>query len=68
MSPVQGKSPLVHVKKPYGYLAMLTCRLSSCNQSIQKTPADYTRKRVWQTGSEGRKDCPLNCDDKNKDF
>ena len=31
MSPVQGKSPPVQVKEPYGNLDMVTCRLSSCN-------------------------------------
>ena len=31
MSHVQGKSPPVQVKEPYGNLDMVTCRLSSCN-------------------------------------
>ena len=31
MSPVQGKSPPVQVKEPYGNFDMVTCRLSSCN-------------------------------------
>ena len=49
MSPVQGKSPPVQVKEPYGNLDMVTCRLSSCNPECTKyTPADNTRKRVWQ--------------------
>ena len=30
-SPVQGKSPPVQVKEPYGNFDMVTCRLSSCN-------------------------------------
>ena len=30
MSPVQGKSPPVQVKEPYGNLDIVTCRLSSC--------------------------------------
>ena len=30
MSPVQGESPLVQVKEPYGNFDMVTCRLSSC--------------------------------------
>ena len=47
MSPVQGKSPPVQVKEPYSNLDMVTCRLSSCNLSVQSTPADNTRKRVW---------------------
>ena len=48
MSPVQGESPLVQVKEPYGNLDMVTCRLSSYTRSVQSTPADNTRKRVWQ--------------------
>ena len=48
MSPVQGESPLVQVKEPYGNFDMVTCRLSSCTRSVQSTPADNTRKRVWQ--------------------
>ena len=31
MSPVQGKSPPVQVKEPYGNFDMVTCRLSSCS-------------------------------------
>ena len=31
MSPVQGKSPSVQVKEPYGNLDIVTCRLSSRN-------------------------------------
>ena len=31
MSPVQGKSPPVQVKEPYGNFDMVSCRLSSCN-------------------------------------
>ena len=48
MSPVQGKSPLVQVKEPYGNLDMVTCRLSSCSatRSVQCTPADNARKRA----------------------
>ena len=48
MSPVQGKSPLVQVKEPYGNFDMVTCRLLSCNPECTSTPADNTRKRVWQ--------------------
>ena len=48
MSPVQGKSSPVQVKEPYGNLDMVTCVLSSCTRSVQSTPADNTRKRVWQ--------------------
>ena len=46
MSPVQGKSPPVQVKEPYGNLDMVTCRLSSCNPSVQSTPGDNTHKRI----------------------
>ena len=55
MSPVQGKSPPVQVKEPYSNLDMVTCRLSSCNPSVQSTPADNTRKRVWQYIEKERK-------------
>ena len=46
MSPVQGKSPPVQVKEPYGNIDMVTCRISSCNPEC--TTADNTRKRIWQ--------------------
>ena len=36
MSHVQGKSPPVQVKEPYGNLDMVTCRLSSCNPECTK--------------------------------
>ena len=36
MSPVQGESPLVQVKEPYGNFDMVTCRLSSCNPECTK--------------------------------
>ena len=55
MSPVQGKSPPVQVKEPYSNLDMVTCRLSSCNPSVQSTPAHNTRKRVWQYIEKERK-------------
>ena len=57
MSPVQGKSPPVQVKEQYSNLDMVTCRLSSCNPSVQSTPADNTctRKRVWQYIEKERK-------------
>ena len=50
IKPVQGKSPPVQVKEPYGNLDMVTCRLSSCNRSVQSTPADNrpARMRVRQ--------------------
>ena len=59
MSPVQGKSPPVQVKEPYSNLDMVTCRLSSCNPSVQSTPADNTRKRVWQYTEKERNNTPL---------
>ena len=55
MSPVQEKSPPVQVKEPYSNLDMVTCRLSSCNPSVQSTPADNTHKRVWQYIEKERK-------------
>ena len=36
MPPVQGESPPVQVKEPYGNLDMVTCRLSSCNLECTK--------------------------------
>ena len=59
MSPVQGKSPPVQVKEPYSNLDMVICRLSSCNPSVQSTPADNTRKRVWQYIEKERNNTPL---------
>ena len=43
---MQGKSPPVQVKEPYGNLDMVSCRLSTC--SVQSTSADNTFKRDWQ--------------------
>ena len=49
MSPVQGKSPPVQVKEPYGNLDMvILVGFHPATWSVQSTPADYTRKRVWQ--------------------
>ena len=59
MSPVQGKSPPVQVKELYGNLDMVTCRLSSCNLSVQSTPADNTHKSVWQYIEKERNNTPL---------
>ena len=56
MSPVQRETPLVQVKEPYGNLDMVTCRLSSCNPECTSTPADNTRKRVWQYIEKERKE------------
>ena len=36
MSPVQGKSPPMQVKKNYSNLDIVTCRLSSCNPECTK--------------------------------
>ena len=33
---MQGKSPPVQVKEPYGNLDMVTCRLSFCNPECTK--------------------------------
>ena len=57
MSPVQGESPLVQVKEPYGNFDMVTCR--PANRSVQSTPADNIRKRVWQYIEKERKTIPF---------
>ena len=44
MSPVQGKSPPVQVKEPYGILV----GFHPATRSVQSTPANNTHKRVWQ--------------------
>ena len=44
MTPVQGESPLVQVIEPYDNFDMVTPAI----RSEQSTPADNTRKRVWQ--------------------
>ena len=59
MSPVQGKSPPVQVKELYGNLDMVTCRFSSCNPSVQSTPANNTHKKVWQYIEKERNNTPL---------
>ena len=46
--PVQGKSPPVQVKEPYGNLDMVLEGFHPATQSVQSTPADNTPKRVWQ--------------------
>ena len=48
MSPVQEKSSPVQVKDPYGNLDMVIYLQAFGTQSVQSTPADNTRKRVWQ--------------------
>ena len=45
ISPVQGESPLVQVKEPYGNFDMVTCRLSSCNLECTKyTCREYSKE------------------------
>ena len=46
MSPVQGKSPPVQVKEPYGNLDMVTCRLSSCNPECTKYQGSHGQGKV----------------------
>ena len=57
MSPVQGKSPPVQVKEPYGNFDMVQYLHAFILQprSVQRTPADNTRKRVWQYIEKERK-------------
>ena len=57
MSPVQGKSPHVQVKEPYGNLDLLWLLVDfhPATQSVQSTPADNTLKRVWQYIEKERK-------------
>ena len=47
MSPVQGESPLVQVKELYGNLKWLLVGFHPATRSVQSTPADNTRKRIW---------------------
>ena len=50
MSPVQGKSAPVQVKEPYGNFDMVSLLVGfhPATWSVQSTPADNTRKRVWR--------------------
>ena len=48
MSPVQGKSPPVLAKEPYGNFDMVNRRLSSCNPKCTK----YTCQLYSQEGLE----------------
>ena len=65
MSPVQGESPLVQVKEPYGNFDMVTCShvvgFHPATRSVQSTPADNTRKRVWQYIEKEKKVKMLEC-------
>ena len=49
MYPVQGKSPLVQVKKPYDNLCMVTSRLSSYNPECTKYICRYAAAREGVT-------------------
>ena len=55
MSPVQGEPPPVQVKEPYGILDMVFVGFIPVTRSVQSTPADNTRKRVWQYIEKERK-------------
>ena len=48
MSSVQGESPLVQVKEPSVISIWLLVGFHPATRSVQSTPADNTRKRVWQ--------------------
>ena len=49
MSPVQGESPLVQVKEPYGNFDMvILVGFHPATRSVLSTPADNSRKRVWR--------------------
>ena len=55
MSAVQGKSPPVQVKEPYGNLDMVTCRLSShsCLQICPNIVKEYDQE-ISQTADNPR--------------
>ena len=55
MSPVQGESPLVQVKDPTVISIWLLVGFHPTTRSVQSTPADNTRKRVWQYIEKERK-------------
>ena len=52
---VQGKAPPVQVKEPFGNLDMVLVGFHPATRSVQSTPADNTRKRVWQYIEKERK-------------
>ena len=56
MSPVQGKSTPVQVKKPYGNFDMVTCRLSSCNPECTKYTCRYYSKEGLAVYRERKKE------------
>ena len=53
---MQGKSPPVQVKEPYGNLDMVTCRLSSCNSECTKYTCRYYSKEGLAVYRERKKD------------
>ena len=59
MSPVQGKSPPVQVKEPYGNLDMVTCRLSSCNPECTKVHLPIILERGLAVYRERKKEVTL---------
>ena len=44
---MQGKSPLVQVKEPYGNLDIVTCRLSSCDPECKARVRQYIEINVF---------------------
>ena len=59
MSPVQGKSPPVQVKEPYGNLEMVTCRLTSCNPECTRYTCLLYSKEGPAVYRERKKGCVL---------
>ena len=55
MSSVQGESPLVQVKDPYGNSIWLLVGCHPATRSVLSTLDDSTRKRVWQYIEKERK-------------
>ena len=55
---MQGKSPPVQVKEPYGNLDMITCSLSSCNPECTKYTCRYYPKECLAVYRERKKKIP----------
>ena len=55
VSPVQRKSPLCRLKNPTVISIWLLVGFHPATRSVQSTPADNTRKRVWQYIEKERK-------------
>ena len=55
MSPVQGSHPLCRLKNPTVISIWLLVGFHPATWSVQSTPADNTRKRVWQYIEKERK-------------